>query len=82
VTIPAPITGETGNPKMVFALPPGQFYLDVKNSCHLSGLSHLANFILTQKSYPLTGTVQKPYHRRYMLTHQNSKSREHDFFKL
>src|SRR5450759_5634155 len=40
---------------MVFALPSGQFYLDVTNSYHLSGLSHLDNFIVTRKSCPLTG---------------------------
>jgi len=37
----------------------GQFYLDVTNPYHLSGLSHLDNFIVTRKSYPPTGTLQK-----------------------
>ena len=44
---------------MVFASPPRQFYRDVINPAHLSGLSHLDNFIVTRKSCPLTGTVQK-----------------------
>src|SRR5450759_4470216 len=44
---------------MVFAYPSGQFYLDVTNSYYLSGLSHLDNFIVTRKSCPLTGTLQK-----------------------
>jgi hypothetical protein len=44
---------------MVFASPSGQFYLDVTTSFHLSGLSHLDNFIVTRKSCPLTGTLQK-----------------------
>jgi hypothetical protein len=44
---------------MVFALPLRQFYHDGTNPASLSGLSHLDNFIMTQKSYPLTGTVQK-----------------------
>jgi len=42
---------------MVFASPSGQFYRDVTISFHLPGLSHLDNFIVTQKSYPLTGTL-------------------------
>jgi len=29
------------------------------NPVHLSGLSHLDNFIVTHKSCPLTGTLQK-----------------------
>jgi hypothetical protein len=29
------------------------------NPAHLSGLSHLDNFIVTWKSCPLTGTLQK-----------------------
>jgi hypothetical protein len=33
---------------MVFADPSGQFYLVMTNSAHLSGLSHLDNFILTR----------------------------------
>src|SRR5674476_412564 len=44
---------------MVFASPSGQFYLDVTTSYHLPGLSHLDNFIVTRKSCPLTGTLQK-----------------------
>src|SRR5450759_5187871 len=44
---------------MVFASPSGQFYLDVTTPYHLSGLSHLDNFIVTRKSCPLTGTLQK-----------------------
>jgi len=44
---------------MVFASPSGQFYRDGTTSYHLSGLSHLDNFIVTRKSCPLTGTVQK-----------------------
>ena len=48
---------------MVFASPSGQFYRDVTTSYHLPGLSHLDNFIVTRKSCPLTGTLQKhvPY---------------------
>jgi hypothetical protein len=44
---------------MVFATPPRQFYRDVTNPAHLSGLSHLDNFIVTRKSCPLIGTLQK-----------------------
>jgi hypothetical protein len=44
---------------MVFASPSGHFYRDVTNSRHLSGLSHLDNFIVTRKSCPFTGTLQK-----------------------
>jgi len=44
---------------MVFASPSGQFYHDMTTSRHLSGLSHLDNFIVTRKSCPLTGTLQK-----------------------
>jgi len=44
---------------MVFASPFGQFYHDVTKPAHLSGLSHLDNFIVTRKSCPLTGTLQK-----------------------
>jgi hypothetical protein len=44
---------------MVFASQSGQFYLDATNPAHLSGLSHLDNFIVTRKSCPLTGTLQK-----------------------
>src|SRR5450759_4720972 len=63
--------------------PSGQFYRDVTTSYHLSGLSHLDNFIVTRKSCPLTGPdsyrdVQKrmptptqtatPYHRAVRLS--------------
>jgi hypothetical protein len=44
---------------MVFASSSGQFYRDVTTPYHLSGLSHLDNFIMTRKSCPLTGTLQK-----------------------
>jgi len=44
---------------MVFAEPSGQFYRDMTTSYRLSGLSHLDNFIVTRKSCPLTGTLQK-----------------------
>jgi hypothetical protein len=44
---------------MVFASPSGQFYHDVTNPTYLPGLSHLDNFIVTRKSCPLTGTLQK-----------------------
>ncbi len=44
---------------MVFASPSGQFYRDVTTSRHLSGLTHLDNFIVTRKSCPSIGTVQK-----------------------
>jgi len=33
---------------MVFASPSGQFYHDVTNPTHLSGLVHLDNFIMTR----------------------------------
>jgi hypothetical protein len=42
---------------MVFASSSGQFYLDVTNSYHLSGLTHLDNFIMTQNSQPSPGLV-------------------------
>ena len=44
---------------MVFASSSWQFYHCVTNSYHLPGLSHLDNFIVTRKSCPLTGTLQK-----------------------
>ena len=44
---------------MVFAVPLRQFYHDRTTPAHLSGLSHLDNFIMTRKSCPLTGTLQK-----------------------
>jgi len=44
---------------MVFASPSGQFYHDVTNPAHLSGLSHLDNFIVTRNLLSFIGTVQK-----------------------
>jgi len=44
---------------MVFASPSGQFHRDGTTRSRLSGLSHLDNFIMTRKSCPLTGTMQK-----------------------
>jgi len=44
---------------MVFASPLRQLYHDGTNPAHLPGLSHLDNFIVTPKSCPLTGTLQK-----------------------
>jgi hypothetical protein len=44
---------------MVFASPSGQFYYNMTNPAHLSGPRHLDNFIVTKKSCPLTGTLQK-----------------------
>src|SRR5450759_2198992 len=44
---------------MVFASPSGQFYRDGTTRGRLPGLSHLDNFIMTRKSCPLTGTLQK-----------------------
>src|SRR5450759_1083206 len=35
--------------------PSGQFYHDMTNPAHLSGLTHLDNFIVTRKSCLLTG---------------------------
>jgi hypothetical protein len=56
---------------MVFASPSGQFYLEVTNSYHLSGLSHPDNFILKPKSCSLTGTLQKrmPTHTQTATPH-------------
>ena len=64
LTTPAAVTMSMGLPAnalavMVFASPSGQFHLDMTTSCHLSGLTHLDNFIVTRKSGPLTGTLQK-----------------------
>ena len=50
---------------MVFASSSGQFYLDVTNSYHLSGLSHLDNFIVTWKSCPLTGLCKNACQPRH-----------------
>ena len=44
---------------MVFASPLRQFYRDVTTRGLLPGFSHLDNFIVTRKSCPLIGTVQK-----------------------
>ena len=44
---------------MVFAAPPRQFYRDMTNPANLSGPHHLDNFIVTKKSCPLIGTLQK-----------------------
>jgi len=44
---------------MVFASPSGQLYRNMTNPAHLSGPRHLDSFIVTSKSYPLTGTLQK-----------------------
>jgi hypothetical protein len=43
---------------MVFASPSANFYTG-SNPRRLSGLSHLDNFIVTSKSCPSIGTVQK-----------------------
>jgi len=64
MTNPAAKTKSIGLPAnalvvMVFASPSGQFYRDRTTSYHLPGLSHLDNFIVTPKSCPLTGTLQK-----------------------
>jgi hypothetical protein len=44
---------------MVFASPSGQFFYNMTNRAHLSGPRHLDSFIVTKKSCPLTGTLQK-----------------------
>lgn len=44
---------------MVFASPLGQFHSDGTTRSRLSGHSHLDNFIVTRKSCPLTGIMQK-----------------------
>ena len=44
---------------MVFASPPRQFYRDGTTRGRLPGFSRLDNFIVTRKSCPLTGTLQK-----------------------
>jgi hypothetical protein len=68
MTNPAEETMSIGLPAdalvvMVFASPSGQFYHDVTNSYHLSGLSHLDNFIVTRKSCPT--------YRDFAKTHAN-----------
>jgi hypothetical protein len=42
-----------------FCIPIGQFYHTLTNPAHLSGLSHLDNFIVTRKSCLSIGIVQK-----------------------
>ena len=64
MTNPATVTESMGLPAlapvvMVFAEPSGEFYRDVTNPFSLSGHTHLDNFIVTLKSCPLTGTLQK-----------------------
>jgi len=44
---------------MVFASSSGQFYRDLTNPAHLSGLSHLDSFIVTPNARPSIGTLQK-----------------------
>jgi len=44
---------------MVFASPSGQFYHDMTNSAHLSGLHHLDSFIVTPNPRPSIRTLQK-----------------------
>jgi len=44
---------------MVFASLSGQFYHDRTTRGHLSGLSHLDNFIVTRNFSPSAGTLQK-----------------------
>jgi hypothetical protein len=53
MTTPAAVTKSIGLQAdapvvMVFASPSGQLYRDVTTSYHLSGLSHLDNFIVTR----------------------------------
>jgi hypothetical protein len=64
MTIPAAETKSIGLPAfapvvMVFASPLGQFHRDGTTRSHLSGLSHLDNFIVTLNSSPFAGTMQK-----------------------
>ena len=42
---------------MVFAPPSGQFYHNMTNPAHLSGPSHLDNFIVTRNLRSSTGTL-------------------------
>jgi hypothetical protein len=44
---------------MVFAEPSGEFYRYMTNPFSISGHTHLDSFIVTRKSCPLTGTMQK-----------------------
>jgi len=64
MTNPATVTKSIGLPAdalvvMVFAESSGEFYHDVTNPAHLSGLSHLDHFIVTRNLSPSIGTVQK-----------------------
>jgi hypothetical protein len=64
VTNPATVTKSMGLPAlapvvMVFAEPSGEFYRDMTNPFSLSGHTHLDRFIVTRKSCPSTGTLQK-----------------------
>ena len=63
-TIPAAETKSIGlqadaRVVMVFASPSGQFYRDMTNPAHLSGLRHLDSFIVTLNLRPFIGTLQK-----------------------
>jgi len=64
LTVPAAETKSIGlqtdaRVVMVFASPSGQFYCNMTNPAHFSGQHHLDSFIVTLKSLPLTGTLQK-----------------------
>jgi hypothetical protein len=48
MTNPALITGDRDNSVMVFAELYRQFYHEVTILCHLAGLFHLDNFIVTR----------------------------------
>ena len=63
------------NSDIVFSSPSGQFYLDVTNPAHLSGHSHLDNFIVTFSFRPFIGTMQKlmPAHTRIASNNQTLK---------
>ena len=63
MTNPATITDDRDNSEIVFASPSGLFYRDRTTSHRLSGLGHLDNFIVTWKSRPLIGTLQKQRNR-------------------
>jgi hypothetical protein len=75
VTNPAAVIKSIGLPAdanavMVFASPSGQFYYDVTDLAHLSGLRHLDSFIVTPNPRPPIGTLQKrmPTRRRRQQT--------------
>ena len=64
LTVPATETKSIGlqadaRVVMVFASPSGQFYRDMTNPAHLSGLRHLNSFIMTPNTRPFIGTLQK-----------------------